>query len=85
MRLSEAEAAAQAAFDAIHFAAIGFVIVAGEMQHAVKDQDAQFVGQAAIETTGVAARGGGRDGDVAGVMRMNLGNGAVARSLGLRG
>ena len=66
-RLTHAQAAAQAPLDAIHFAAIGFVIVASEMQHAVKNQYAQFGRQSAIEPSRIAARGGRRNRDVTSV------------------
>jgi hypothetical protein len=47
---------------------VGFVVVAEEMEDAVEDEDLKLVGQGAAEFLGVAASGGGGDGDVAEVV-----------------
>src|SRR6266852_3062923 len=61
----ESEPLPQTSLDAIHFAAIGFVIVAEQMQHAVENQNLQFAGQRAAQLLGISPRRRGRNGDVA--------------------
>jgi hypothetical protein len=61
----EAQLPAKAIFDAGHLAVVGFVVVAEEMENAVEDEDLEFVGEGAAEFFGIAAGGGGGDGDVA--------------------
>ena len=46
-----------------------FVIEAGEMNHAVENQDAHFHRERAREAASIAARSFGRDGDIADVFR----------------
>ena len=62
--LYEPERAAEALLAAIHLAGIGFMIVAHQVQDAMKDQDAHFVVQGASEAAGVAARDVGSNGDI---------------------
>src|SRR5260370_16676892 len=61
----ESEPLPQTSLDAIHFAAIGFVIVAEQVQHAVENQDLQFAGQRAAQLFGISPRRRGRNCDVA--------------------
>jgi hypothetical protein len=48
-----------------HFAAIGFVIVTGEVQHAVEDENLYLGEQVVADGGGLGASGLERDGDVA--------------------
>jgi histidinol-phosphate/aromatic aminotransferase/cobyric acid decarboxylase-like protein len=50
-------------------ARVGFVIVAEQVQDAVKDEDAHFVIEGAAEALGVAASDRGGDGDIAKIFR----------------
>jgi hypothetical protein len=60
----DSQAAAEAYFDAIHFAAVGFMIVAEKMEDAVEDEDAKFVSEVAAAGASVAAGDYRRNGDV---------------------
>jgi hypothetical protein len=72
-RLSrQAKPLPQLVFEAIHVAAVGFVIVTEKMQDAVENQDLEFDWQRTAEFFRVAACSGGRDCDVA----ESLGDGA---------
>ena len=67
-RLGESQVAAKQALAALHLAGIGFVIVAHQMQDAVKDQDAHFGFECAAEARGIRASDGRSDGDVAEIL-----------------
>ncbi|MGC1967970.1 MAG: hypothetical protein WA673_16015, partial [Candidatus Acidiferrales bacterium] len=65
-------------------ALIGFMVVAHQMKHAMKDEDAYFLVEGAAVTKGVPAGDIGRDGDVTKVrlsawdgMGFGLGNGSI--------
>jgi hypothetical protein len=52
-------------FDTRHLAAVGFVVIAEQVQDAMENQDLEFARQRAVIFLCVATRGGGRDRDVA--------------------
>jgi hypothetical protein len=56
---------AEILFEAMHLARVGFVIVAEKVEDAVEHEDAEFCGEGVAGRLGVAAGGGGGDGDVA--------------------
>jgi hypothetical protein len=63
----EAELAAEGGFAGGHFAVVGFVVFAGEVEEAVEDENFDFVGQGVAVGGGLAGGGFERDGEVAGV------------------
>ena len=64
--LGEAEACAELLFAAGHFAVVGFVVVAGEMEETMEDEDLQFTGEGVALIGGLAAGGFHADGQIAG-------------------
>jgi hypothetical protein len=63
--LRQAEPRAQTAFPPLHLAGIGFVIVSGQVQQAVQDEDFQFGRQGVSLLDGLAKRRLHADGHVA--------------------
>jgi hypothetical protein len=63
----------EAAFEAVHFSMVGFVVESRQMNHAVKNQDAHFQGQGPREAARISTRGFRRDGNVANVCVAMLG------------
>ena len=59
------EAGAEQSFAASHLAGVGFVIVAGKMKQAMKDEDFDLIGKLVALGGGLAARRGNADGQVA--------------------
>jgi hypothetical protein len=59
------EFGAELLLESAHLTAIGFVIVPGEVQHAVKDENFQLGEQIVADFGGLGAGGLERDGDVA--------------------
>jgi hypothetical protein len=55
----------QPTFQAIHFAAIGFVIISQKVQNAMQDEDMDFSRQATAEGAGVASRDSWGNRDIA--------------------
>ncbi len=64
--LGQAKLGAEKTFAAGHLAGVGFVIVAGEVEQAVQDEDLDFGGERVALFRCLAARGGDADGQVAG-------------------
>jgi hypothetical protein len=64
--LRQAEAGAEPALAAGHLAGVGFVVVTGEMEQAVKDEDFDFGRERMTLLAGLAQRGGDADGQVTG-------------------
>jgi hypothetical protein len=56
--LREGELGAEFLLAAGHFAVVDFVVVAGEMEQAVKDEDFDFDGEGVALFDGLAAGGG---------------------------
>jgi hypothetical protein len=52
-------------FEALHLAGVGLVIVAEEVEDAVKHEDAEFIWEGTTEFLGIAPGCGWGDGDVA--------------------
>ena len=64
--LRETETGAEKAFAAGHLACVGFMVIAGEMEEAVEDEDFDFGGERVALLDGLAERGRNGDGQVAG-------------------
>ncbi len=62
----ETEPGAELLLEPAHLAAIGFVVVPGQMQHAVEDENFHFGEQVVADLGGLAAGALERNGDVAG-------------------
>jgi hypothetical protein len=62
--LREFEAGAELEFAAGHFSVVGFVVVSGEVEEAVEDEDFQFAGEGVALIGSLAAGGIDADGDV---------------------
>ncbi len=78
----EIEFAAEEGFAGGHFAVVGFVIFAGEVEEAVEEQDADFVAQGVAVGGGLAGGGVKRDGEVAGVPFGEFGGRGEAEDVG---
>lgn len=65
-RDGKAERASQARFLACHFSRVGFMIVAGQVQQTVQDEDLQLVVGGVSQAAGIACGDLRRDGKIAG-------------------
>jgi len=65
-RRGKPEPSPQARFFPRHLSTVGFVVVAGQVQQPVQNQDLDLVGQAVSQAAGIARADLGRNGDVAG-------------------
>jgi hypothetical protein len=63
----ETKFAAKSGFAGRHFAVVGFVVLAGEVEEAVEEEDANFVAQGVAVGGGLAGSSFERDGEVTGV------------------
>jgi hypothetical protein len=61
----ETEFAAEGGFAGGHFAVVGFVVLAGEVEEAVEEEDANFVAQGVAVGGGLTGCGFERDGEIA--------------------
>jgi hypothetical protein len=64
----QAEVAAEGGFAGGHFAVVGFVVFAGEVEEAVEEEDFCFLGKGVAIGFGLARGGFERDGEVACVL-----------------
>jgi hypothetical protein len=64
--LGKAETGAEEALAASHFAVVGLVVVTGEVEEAVEDEDLDFSGEGMALLGGLTAGGGNADGKIAG-------------------
>jgi hypothetical protein len=64
--LRQAKLCAQVALAAAHLASIGFVVVTGQVQQAMENQDLKLDGQGVAQLRGLAAGSGNANGEVAG-------------------
>ena len=78
----ESELFPQTMLEHRHLAMIGFVVVTGEVEHAMKNEDLQFLREVVMEAAGVGGGDGGADDDVAGEVARDLGQGGKAEDVG---
>jgi hypothetical protein len=81
-RGGEAEVGTELGFAVGHLAAVGLVVEAGEVKQAVEEEDADLVAEGVAEGVGLADGGVEGDGEVAGVVRGELGRGGEAEDVG---
>jgi hypothetical protein len=78
----ETEFVAEGGFAGGHFAIVGFVIFAGEVEEAVEDEDFDLVGERVAVGGGLPGGGFERDGEVAGVLGGEGGGRGKAEDVG---
>jgi hypothetical protein len=80
--LGQAEDGTKAALAARHLTGVRFVVVAGEVQEAVEDQDLNFRGKGVALFDGLAPCGSNADGEVAGDRMRNGAGGRKRQHIG---